>query len=418
MSAELFGLTPRRIWRVVGLMSGTSVDAIDAAVVEIAPRRDGTGVRMRLLGEYAARHTTAMRARLIALAGGEPASAAEFAGLDARLGERFAAAALRVIAKAGLTPRDVHLIGSHGQTIAHAPHARGALAAPHTWQIGAPAVIAERTGIAVVSDFRSRDVAAGGEGAPLVPLVDYLLLGDARRGRAALNIGGIANVTLLPAGCAVDDVIAFDTGPGNAVLDELAQRATRGTARCDRRGRLAASGGAREDWVAELLRDPFFRRTPPRSTGRDHFGAALAERLWGERRARRASSADVLATATLLTARSIAHAVRIWWPEPHRLDEVVASGGGVHNPTLMRMLRTELGSVRVVSATERGVPADSKEAIAFALLAYRTARGEAGNVLGATGARHLAVLGSLTPGAARAPGASRTQRLPRRADAR
>lgn len=390
----------RRVWRVVGLMSGTSVDAIDAALCEIAPRADG-GVRVRVLAEQATRHAPALRARLIALAGGAHASAAEFAALDALLGEKFAAAALGVIARAGLTPRDVHLIGSHGQTIAHGPRTRrGALAAPFTWQIGDAAVIAERTGIDVVADFRARDVAAGGEGAPLVPLVDWLLLRDARRGRVALNIGGIANVTFLSAGCDLAQVVAFDTGPGNAVLDELATLATKGAARCDRGGRIAARGWAHEGWVDELLRDPFFRRRPPRSTGRDAFGAALAAQMWRERRARHATADDVLATATVLTARSIARAVRAWWPENEPLTEVVASGGGVHNATLMQMLAAELAGPRLVTAADRGVPNDSKEAIAFALLAYRSARGEAGNVLGATGARHAVVLGARTPGAA------------------
>jgi anhydro-N-acetylmuramic acid kinase len=383
---------------VIGLISGTSADGVDAALVDI--RGSGLATRIQLRAATTVLYEPRVRARVLELAAGERASAAEFAGLDALLGEVFAGAALAVAREAGVAIGEVDLIGSHGQTIAHAPRARSEYAAPCTWQIGSAAIIAERTGRPIVSDLRSRDVAAGGEGAPLVPLVDYLLLRSKKTARAALNIGGVANVTCLPADCALEDVLAFDTGPGNALLDELATLASGGRAQFDAGGTLARTGRAHDALVLEVLRDPFFERTPPRSTGRDVFGRRTALQLWERGRASGLPEADVMASAVVVTARSIAHSLARWFPRG-MVEEVVASGGGVHNGALMEALAEELARllprVRLTRTDAYGLPVDAKEAVAFAVLANETVHARAGNVPRATGAARPVILGSITP---------------------
>jgi anhydro-N-acetylmuramic acid kinase len=357
--------------------------------------------------------------------------------LNFALGELFAAAVLRLARKRRIPPASIDLIGSHGQTIRHLP-ARSARRAGEQWsnrtveasttqqtagygrtqsrspavscspvplfssaagstlQIGEPAVIAERTGIATVADFRPRDMAAGGQGAPLVPFADLFLFRDERRHRAVQNLGGIANVTWLPAGCAAAEVLAFDTGPGNMVIDRLAWRASSGARSLDRGGRLAARGIVDARLLAELTCHPFLARRPPKSTGREEFGAAFADRLWKENR-RRLRPEDLLATATAFTARSIADAYERFLPRPP--DEVILCGGGARNRTLVRMLRAELpAATRFVPPERFGVSAESREAVAFAILAWATAKNLAGNVPAATGAARAVVLGKIVPG--------------------
>ncbi len=369
---------------IIGLISGTSADGVDAALVDVCGDGDDVRIDVRAALTYA--YAPEVRARVLSAAGEEPAPASAFAQLHVLVGHAFADAAHVVAERAGVAMRDVHAIGSHGQTIAHTPRAAAAHA---TWQIGDPAVIAERTGVQVVSDFRARDVAAGGEGAPLVPLLDYLVLRSDTVRRVALNIGGVANVTLLPAGCTRGDVTAFDTGPGNAVLDELVALASGGEESFDARGARAARGRVHEDIVARVLDDPYFAAPPPKSTGRDAFGRTLARTLHDSG----VALGDLLATAVQITARSIAHAVRAFAPE-----EIVASGGGVHNDTLMRALREHVAPARVTLSDAYGLPADGKEAILFAVLAAETLHGRAGALRRVTGARRDVVLGSITPG--------------------
>ena len=368
----------------VGLMSGTSLDGISAAVVRFAD--DAPRLDPQLLAFVSTPYTSAQRARLRdALTGG---TAQAYCRLAFDLGDWLATAAVAVLAEAGVPRRDVRAIGSHGQTIWHEP--------PHsTWQLGAAAVIAERTGIDVVSDFRARDVAANGQGAPLVPMADALLFASGEW-RALQNIGGIGNVTIVPPEGALGGVRAFDTGPGVAVIDAVV-RALMPDLEYDVDGRLAVRGRPVARLVDELLAAPYFAAPPPKSTGRELFDAGYVDRLIA--RCREASpdctTHDIVATATLLTARSIADAYRRFLPEP--VAEVLVSGGGAKNPALIAMLERELAPLPVRAFADRYFDGEAKEAVAFALLAHLHVIRQPGNVPRATGARGPRVLGTLTP---------------------
>jgi anhydro-N-acetylmuramic acid kinase len=317
------------------------------------------------------------------------------------LGEAFAAAALALIHEAGLTPPRIDLIGSHGQTIYHAPHppvsAAGLPAVPVTVQIGSGAIIAARTGITTVYDFRVADLARGGEGAPLAPYVDYLLLGDSEA-LAVQNIGGIGNVTVIPRGQGAAGVFAFDTGPGNMLIDALATRVSHGELQYDVAGALAAQGVPARALLDDALEDPYFARRPPKSTGREDFGTTYAAEFHARAASLGLSDADILATATALTARSIADAYRRFVLPVTPLDAVLLCGGGARNHTLRRMLAAELAPLPVGRVEARGLPGDAKEAIAFAVLAYETAYGRPGTLPATTGASEAAVLGAVAPG--------------------
>ncbi len=366
--------------RVVGLMSGTSCDGVDAAFVEVA--RVEERVRIRTLATLFRPYTPEERERILVLCRPDaPVEAICRAHFD--LGEVFAEAVLRVLERAGCGPGGCDLVGSCGHTVWHAP-------GHSTLQLGEAAVIAERTGLPVVSSFRARDIAAGGQGAPLVPYVDYLLFTDPHRARAIQNIGGIANVTYLPAGGGPDEVVAFDTGPGNMVIDAVAELLT-GSPR-DEGGALAARGRPDEVLLAELLAHPYFAQPPPKSTGREVFGRPYAEEVVARARRRGLAPQDILATVTLLTARTIVDAYRLLGP----VDEVILSGGGVHNATLVGWLRDLLHPVTLRTTADDGVDPDFKEAIAFAVLAALTAWGLPGTLPSATGARHPVILGTLT----------------------
>ena len=318
--------------------------------------------------------------------------------MHAGLGEWFARAALEVCREAGVPMSEVDLIGSHGQTVHHLPDPEEAFGVRirSTLQIGDPSVIAERTGVTTVADFRARDMAAGGQGAPLVPLVDYLLFRSERAGRAMLNIGGIANVTVLPAGCAPEGVLAFDTGPGNMVMDALTGIATDGEEAYDAGGRLAASGRVSRALLERLMQHPFLGAPPPKSTGRETFGSAFIEGIsgWGCG----LSGPDLVRTATAFTARSVADAIERFVLPVCRVEEVFVSGGGAENPLLMDLLRDALPGIRVARIESLGVPSEAKEAVAFAVLANETLAGRAGNLPQVTGASRPAVLGAIIPG--------------------
>jgi anhydro-N-acetylmuramic acid kinase len=380
--AELLALRTVHPRRIIGLMSGTSADGVDAALVEVEGAGEATGVR---LVDFATRpYAPALRARVVAA--GE-ADAAELTRLHYELGEEFALAALAVIEPARGRGLAVHLVGSHGQTVRHHPRgAPGGRAA--TLQIVEPAVIAERTGLPVIADFRPRDVAAGGEGAPLVPLVDWLLFRARGRVRGLLNIGGIANVTVV--GDRLEETYAFDVGPGNMPLDTVVTAWTAGAEAFDRGGRLAAAGRIDAALVSELLRHPFFAAPPPKSTGREAFGAALVGPLLGRFTGR---EADLLRTLTRFVAEGIADGLRRHVRRP--VDEVVVSGGGASNPLLLADLREALGATPVRPLAELGLDPDAKEAVAFAVLANETLFGRPGNVPAATGAAGPRVLGKI-----------------------
>lgn len=390
--------------KVIGLMSGTSLDGIDAALVEFRP---GDAAAARPDWELLAFRTTPYpdevrrRIRTVIRDGGVD----RIAALHVELGGRFADAALSVCEEAGTTLDQVDLIGSHGQTVWHDPptaERRGV-----TFQIGDAATLAERTGVPVVGDFRSRDVAAGGHGAPLAPLADALLFASPDASRAIQNIGGMGNVTWVPAASGpvrTQEVFAFDTGPGMALIDEAVRRHSDGSDTFDPDGRIAASGTVRDGWLDRWMEDPFFREPPPRSTGRERFGTAWMDRVWSEVGAdspgdvEERPGVDLVATLTAFTVRSIEEAYR-HWVIPKGVDEVVVVGGGAHNRTLVEGLRTALAPLPVRVGDEVGVPVDAREAIAFALLAWAYDRGMAGSLPGATGARYPRVLGSYTPGA-------------------
>ena len=371
----------------VGLMSGTSLDGISAAVVRfISNDASDNSIEPQLLAFRSSPYTAAQRARLESAL--EAGSARDYCNLAFDLGHWLAEAAIGALADAGISRGDVRAIGSHGQTLWHDP--------PHsTWQLGESAVIAERTGISVVSDFRVRDVAAGGQGAPLVPIADAMLFsGD--DWRALQNIGGIGNVTIVPPGGDVRGVRAFDTGPGVTVIDAVT-RMLNPSMTFDVGGALAAAGSPIDAVVDRRLAHPYFAAEPPKSTGRELFDRSYAESLVADCRAAKsgATTADIVATATSLTARSIADSYRRFLPEP--VTEVLVSGGGARNPTLMRMIERALAPLSVRPFADRYFDGEAKEAVAFALLAHLHLESRAANVPRATGAHGPRILGKLTP---------------------
>jgi anhydro-N-acetylmuramic acid kinase len=366
----------------IGLMSGTSLDGIDAALVEIGGERDAT-LRAFVVRPYAPEERDGI---LEAIATG---SARDLALLHRRLGELFAEATAAVLREAGMDPGRLSFIASHGQTVWHEPgHV--------SLQLGCPATIAERIGVRVVSDFRARDVAAGGQGAPLVPIADVMLFGAERHPRILLNIGGMANVTRVPRQGATAGVLAFDTGPGVAVIDGVV-RALLPDLAYDPGGRCARAGAPVAEVVERLLADPYFLASPPKSTGRERFGTEYTADLIGAVRERRpeASAEDCVATATLLTARTVADQVRRWIPDAASAD-VVVSGGGARNPVLLEWIARDTGGLAVRPFDDLFFDGDAKEAVAFAYLGWRTLHGLAGNVPAATGASGPRVLGSVT----------------------
>ena len=372
---------------VVGLMSGTSLDGVDAAVVRVeGSAADGT-LEVETLGFASEPYSPVLQKAIGACVEVATSDVRLVSQLHARLGERFAEVAQAALDAAGLTPSDLDLVGSHGQTVQHVPEAEGLAGTPtrSTLQIGSPAVLAARLGAPVIADFRAGDLALGGQAAPLAPYLDGALFAHPDETRVLLNLGGIANLTVLPPGG--PPRAAFDTGPANMVVDALAQR--QGLP-YDEGGRLGAQGTPDEAALSELLAGPFFVQSPPKSTGREAFGAAFVDRLT----ALVADPADVVATATALTARSVAEAVRRWVdPAPAR---VIASGGGVHNLTLMAMLSDALGEITLETTAAHGLDPDAKEAVLFAVLAHEWAGGVRTGLPAVTGASSPAFQGSLT----------------------
>jgi anhydro-N-acetylmuramic acid kinase len=360
---------------VAGIMSGTSLDGIDVAIVDIRGR--SFSVKAFWTVPYPAKVREAIL---------RASSPAEIARLHFLLGELYAAA----VKKSKLRPQ---LIACHGQTIFHEGQPIRFLGhrISSTLQIGEAAVIAERTGIPVVSDFRPRDIAAGGCGAPLVPYVDYLLFRHRRRGRVALNIGGIANLTAIPPGASPDQVIAFDTGPGNMVIDALVSEYTHGKRAYDRDGRLAVRGHVNKALLDRLLAEPYYRKRPPKTAGREQYGREFVQRLLRTK----LPLLDLISTATTLTAATVAFAINRF--VPMKVDELIVSGGGARNPLIMQYLAAFLPAVAIAMSSDFGIDIDAKEAIAFAILGYQTWRRRPANLPSATGARHAVVLGKITP---------------------
>jgi anhydro-N-acetylmuramic acid kinase len=382
--------------RVLGMMSGTSADGIDVVLVSISGAPPALSAQLQ--AHHHGRFPAYVREAILRLANGAEATTAEISELNFLVGEEFARVAVAACKKWRVPLQKVALIGSHGQTVFHlGARARfqGKVRPPSTLQIGEISIIAERTGIPTVGDFRPADMAAGGQGAPLVPFVDYLLYRDAHRGRVALNIGGIANLTVIPAGAQPKDVFAFDTGPGNMVVDALVERITRGKAAFDRDAHIALSGRTIPQLLVRLMREPYLRVKPPKSAGREQFGEAFARQViaWGSRHF--AGSGDLVRTVTVFTSLSIADAVRRFVLPRAKIDELIVTGGGARNPLMMAQLAAALPGIEVVPADRFGVPLEAKEAFAFAVLAYETYHGRPNNLPSATGAKHAVVLGKI-----------------------
>lgn len=384
--------------RVVGLMSGTSADGIGATLATI----EGVGLETRARTEALRVYPYAPPVRegllrLTTAAG----SARDVCLMNYVIGELYARAALSLIAEAGRRPEDVDLIGMDGHTIQRVIPAAtvGGIATQATLQVGEPAVVAERTGVTTVADFRRRDVAAGGEGAPISSYVDFLLFRDPKRTRVVLNIGGISAMTVVPAGAGIDDVFAVTAGPGNMVIDGVVRRLTNGARSYDGDGEWARRGVVHRKLLDELEAHPFFSRPPPKSGGTDLFGADYVDAILRRRDELGVSDDDLVATVTALTAETIAGHLKAFVEPRTRVDDVVAGGGGVHNPTLLAMLRSLAVNVRPLDAF--GVDVDGKEPLMFAVLANEALHGRRCNLPAATGAAHQVVLGSVTPGGTR-----------------
>ena len=374
--------------RVAGIMSGTSLDGVDVAIVDISRKR--AGVRVKPVAFHTTHYPKLVREALFAVSN-SMTHTATIARLNFVLGELYAAAIRETCRRRRVSLDSIVLVGMHGQTIFHEAEPIEYLGhrVSSTMQIGEAAVVSERTGLWTISNFRERDMAAGGKGAPLVPKVDYLLFRHKTIGRIALNIGGIANVSVLPAACEPEDVIAFDTGPGNMIVDALVSHHTQGRQNYDRDGRIARQGKVHPRMLASMLSDPYFALAPPKACGREQFGREFANGLI----ATGIPVPDLIATATELTAQSIADAVLA----QDGIREVIASGGGVHNRQIMRRLRELLPELKVTTTADHGIDPDAKEAIAFAILAYEFVHRRPGNLPSATGARHAVMLGKDSP---------------------
>jgi anhydro-N-acetylmuramic acid kinase len=394
----LRGLFDKKEFLAVGLMSGTSMDGVDAALVRIPSGWRDPAVD--LLAFETQPYPQELRSSLMELAFGEQCTAEELATLHTAVAVSFSNAFFAVCEKGKVAAAKVDFIGSHGQTVAHLPPSPG-LSSPiaGTLQLGPPGMIAALSGITTVGDFRGGDVALGGQGAPLAPCADFLLRRSKTESRIVLNIGGIANVTYLPSGCGIDDVIAFDTGPGNMILDELYRVLYPGQGSFDRAGAKAASGLASESLVGTFLEFEYFSRKPPKSAGHHEFGARFAWEFLARAQAAGLKGDDVLASASLLTTRSIGRAVKDFVEPVGKVDNVFVSGGGSKNQTIISLLEGELLPAKLLPIDELGIPADAKEAVDFAVLARETILARPNVIHRATGASRPLVLGSIAQGA-------------------
>jgi len=397
---------------ILGLMSGTSADGIDIALARIsgAPPH----LNAKLLGHTSFKFPPALRKEILRVAEQQPICAGELSQLNFRLGHVYADAVLAACKKVRVAPRRVDLVGNHGQTIFHqgAPVPYLGARTASTLQIGEGAIIAARTGITTVSDFRPADMALGGQGAPLVPFADYALYRNPKLGRVSLNIGGIANVTVIPGGARPDQVFAFDTGPGNMLIDALVQHFTDGCQRFDRDAALAAQGRSIPALVNELMKDPYLKVAPPKSTGREYYGVSYVKKLLALGKKHHAKPNDLIRAATIFTALSVVDAINRFVLPKHKINQLIISGGGAHNPLILAQLSAALEGdalkraptassfsqrrIEVLTSSHFGVPEDAKEAFAFAILAYETYHQRPANLPSATGARGPAILGKIS----------------------
>jgi len=389
----------------IGLISGTSVDGVDVAIVRIEGHAGGSKVES--LAFETVPYPDQVRAELLGLYDDQSNAVARLCSLNVVVGGCFAVAAIAVAEAAGIDLAAIEVIGSHGQTVWHQPahDPKSPLSTPSTLQIGEASVIAARTGAPVMADFRVADMAVGGQGAPLAPYFDWAVMTDPALSRCVQNIGGIGNVTWLPAGCGRHEVIAFDTGPGNILIDGLAALLTNGAQTYDHDGAFAAQGSQIPGMVDHLLEDPYLSTAPPKTTGREYYGIAQCRELMteidlpegaliGNDEAARQRGLDLIATVTTFTASTIGDSYRRWLP---RLpDQILVNGGGCRNPILMEMIEADLAGIPVMATDAIGYNGDAKEAMAFALIAHDSVAGYPTNVPGATGANRGVSLGKLT----------------------
>jgi anhydro-N-acetylmuramic acid kinase len=381
---------------VLGMMSGTSADGIDIALAKIS--RGTSQLKVELLGHTAIAFAPTVRQEILRIAEQQEVGAGQLSQLNFRLGQVFAKAALTACKKLRVSPNKLDLIGSHGQTIFHQGRPVEFVGAEtsSTLQIGEAAVIAARTGIMTIADFRPADIAVGGQGAPLVPYADYLLYRRKKLGRISLNLVGIANVTVLPRGATARQVFAFDTGPANMLIDALVAHFTHGQQRYDRNAAIAAKGRSIPALLDELMRDPYLRVAPPKSTGREYYGRKYFQEVLALGRRHRATSADLIRAATVFTALSVVDALNRFVLPKTKIDQLIVSGGGARNPLIVGQISAALPNIEVLPSSDLGVPIDAKEAFAFALLAYETFHQRASNLPSATGASGPAILGKIS----------------------
>ncbi len=381
---------------VLGLMSGTSADGIDVALARIsgAPPHLDT----KLLGHTSSKFPSALRKEILRVAEQHPISAGELSQLNFRLGEVFAEAALAACRKFRVPPKRIALIGSHGQTIFHQGKPAPYLGRPtaSTLQIGEPSVIAARTGITTVGDFRPADMALGGQGAPLVPYADYLLYRHGKLGRVSLNLGGIANITVIPASAKPEQILAFDTGPANMLIDALVSHFTHGRERFDKDARIAQTGRSLPALLDQMMRDPYLKLAPPKSTGREYYGNAYVKKILTLGKKHGAKPADLIRAATIFTALSVVDALNRFVLPKTKIHQLIVSGGGAKNPLVVAQLAAALGKIEIIPSSRLGIPEDAKEAFAFALLAYETFHHRPSNLPSATGAHAPAILGKIS----------------------
>jgi anhydro-N-acetylmuramic acid kinase len=381
---------------VLGLISGTSADAIEVALARIsgAPPH----LNAKLLNHTSISFPTELRKEILRVAEQQPISAGGLSQLNFRLGETFAEAALAACQRFRVAPKKISLIGSHGQTIFHQgkriPYFSRKTAS--TLQIGEPAIITARTGITTIADFRPADIAQGGQGAPLVPYADYLLYRHKKLGRISLNLGGIANITIIPAAAKPSQILAFDTGPANMLIDALVAHFTRGRQRYDKDARLAQQGRTIPALIDELMRDQYLKLPPPKSTGREYYGHSYFRKLLALGKSHHAKPNDLIRASTIFTSLSIVDALNRFVLPKSEIDQLIVSGGGSHNPLIMGQISAALLGIQIIPSSQLGVPEDAKEAFAFALLAYETFHQRPSNVPSATGARRPAILGKIS----------------------
>ena len=393
MQHPLVALMEKPSRLVIGLMSGTSADGVDAALCRITGH--GTATKVEQLGFVFDPFDTQVRDEILRLAGGQEATAADFCRINFLLGRLYAETSLRLCRECGVEPKDIDLVGSHGQTLWHIPQPETYLGQTFrsTLQLGECSVLTETFGCPVVGDFRVRDVAAGGLGAPLVPYSEYLIYRSETKCIALQNIGGIGNITCLPPACKPEDVFAFDTGPGNMVMDAVYGAITHGEKRFDEGGAFAAKGQVHQPLLNLMMDDEYIRRQPPKTTGREYYGPAYVERIMAEAKAQCLTDEDLMATVTAFTAATIAYSVEHFFPV--KPDELIIGGGGSMNATLLKDIATALPACKVMTNEQLGYDSNAKEAVAFAVLANEAIFAGCNNMPSVTGATKGVVMGKI-----------------------